>query len=87
MYLDSKPWMEGSKFYKSAYIWTKMAGHKKVHTKHFFPEEEGFYEDTWFDKEPISFELIEVKGLKIGSFFQTNSQHNLRSNILSANAK
>ena len=62
----SKPRIAGDKFYNSAYIWTKAAGHQKVHTKYFFPEEQGFYEDTWFDREPMHFELIEVNGLKIG---------------------
>ena len=62
----TKPWTKGNKFYNSAYVWTKETGHQKVHTKHFFPEEEGFYEDTWFEREPMDFELIEVNGLKIG---------------------
>lgn len=62
----TKPWIEGDRFYNSAYIWTKESGHQKVHTKYFFPEEEGFYEETWFDREPMNFELIEVNGLKIG---------------------
>ena len=62
----SKPLIIEGKFYNTAYIWTRKAGHQKVHTKYFFPEEEGFYEETWFDREPKNFELIEVNGLKIG---------------------
>ena len=62
----SKPWVEGDNLYNSAFIWSRENGHQKVHTKHFFPEEEGFYEDTWFDREPISFDPTNVKGLKIG---------------------
>lgn len=62
----SKPLFKEDKFYNTAYIWTKKAGHQKVRSKHFFPEEEGFYEGTWFDREPKNFELIEINGLKIG---------------------
>ena len=62
----TKPIIRDGGFYNTAYIWTKEAGHQKVHTKYFFPEEEGFYEGTWFDREPKNFELIEVNGLKIG---------------------
>ena len=62
----SKPSIVEDKFYNIAYIWTKETGHQKVHTKHFFPEEEGFYEETWFDREARGFELIEINGLKIG---------------------
>lgn len=62
----SKPVQQENKFYNTAYIWTPKDGHQKVHTKHFFPEEPGFYEATWFDHEPEHFELIEVAGIKIG---------------------
>ena len=62
----SKPLLDDDKFYNSSFIWTKEAGHQKVHTKYFFPEEEGFYERTWFDREPKHFNLIEVKGVKLG---------------------
>lgn len=62
----SKPVIKGDKFYNTAYLWSKKTGHQKVHTKHFFPEEAGFYEGTWFDRAPKNFEIIEIKGLKIG---------------------
>lgn len=62
----SKPLIKEDKFYNTAYVWTKKAGHQKVHTKHIFPEEAGFYEGTWFDREPKHFELLEINGLKIG---------------------
>jgi len=62
----SKPVIEDNKFYNTAFIWTKEDGHKKVHTKYFFPEEAGFYEETWFDRAPKHFELIEIKGVRIG---------------------
>jgi len=62
----SKPIIKEDKFYNTAFVWTKDAGHQKVHTKYYFPEEAGFYEETWFDREPKNFELIEVNGLRIG---------------------
>ena len=62
----SKPILEEDKFFNTAYLWTKANGHQKVHSKYIFPEEEGFYEESWFDREPKSFELLEVNGLKFG---------------------
>jgi len=62
----SKPEYKQEKFFNTAYVWSKKTGHIKGHTKHFFPEEEGFYERTWFDREPKKFELVEINGLKIG---------------------
>lgn len=62
----SEPLIVGDDFFNSAYLWTKETGHLKAHTKHFFPEEEGFYEETWFSREDGSFDSIEVRGLKFG---------------------
>ena len=62
----TKPVIREENFYNTAFIWTKEAGHQKAHTKYFFPEEAGFYEETWFDREPQNFELIEINGLRIG---------------------
>ena len=62
----SKPVIEGDYFYNTAFVWTKEHGHQEVHTKHFFPEEVGFYEETWFDRPSEHFEIIEVNGVKIG---------------------
>ena len=62
----SKPVQKGNKYYNTAFIWTKEKGHQKVRSKYFFPEEDGFFEATWFDRDDSGFELIEVDGIKIG---------------------
>lgn len=62
----SRPRMNEDKFYNTAFIWTQETGHVKAHTKYYFPEEEVFYEETWFDREPAHFELVELRGLKFG---------------------
>ncbi len=62
----SKPLIKDGKFHNTAFIWTKEHGHQKVRSKYFFPEEDGFYEETWFDRENNNFELIEINGIKIG---------------------
>lgn len=62
----SKPEIKDGKFLNTAYLWSKANGHQKVHTKYFFPEEDGFYEETWFDRDSKHFEVVEVNGVKIG---------------------
>ena len=62
----TKPLINEGKFHNTAFIWTKDGGHQKAHTKYFFPEEDGFYEETWFDRATENFELIEINGIKIG---------------------
>lgn len=43
----------------------KKKGIKRCIPNIFFPEEGGFYEETWFDREAEHFDLIEVRGVKI----------------------
>ena len=63
----SKPVMEGDKFYNSAYVYEKGSGHRKVHTKSLFPEEEYFWEETWYDREDVvSFEPLDLGEIRIG---------------------
>jgi N-carbamoylputrescine amidase len=40
--------------------------YQPCHHKHYFPQEAGFFEQTWFGTERSGFEVIEYKGLRIG---------------------
>lgn len=62
----SKPVLNGDQFYNTAYIWSKEKDHQKVRSKYLFPEEEGFYEATWFSRETGNFEVFEIGGIRIG---------------------
>jgi predicted amidohydrolase len=63
----SKPVIAGSKFLNTAYVFEQGSGHRKIHSKSFFPEEEHFWEETWYDHEDVkTFELLEIGRIKIG---------------------
>lgn len=63
----SKPVMEGDKFFNTAFVYEKGVGHHKIHIKSLFPEEEHFWEETWYDREEVpSFNVLELGGIKIG---------------------
>jgi len=40
--------------------------YKPIHHKQYFPQEEGFFEETWFAAERPGFEVAEYRGLRIG---------------------
>jgi N-carbamoylputrescine amidase len=40
--------------------------YRPVHHKHYFPQEEGFFEESWFTPERPGFDVIEYRGLRIG---------------------
>lgn len=56
----------GSKKHNVAYVWTEKTGIQWIHSKTFLPDEDGYWEATWYDRAPIDFQPIAVEGLKIG---------------------
>lgn len=62
----SKPVLQDSKYYNTAFIYEKGKGHREIHTKYYFPEEPHFWEETWYDKPEKEFKVLELDGFKIG---------------------
>jgi N-carbamoylputrescine amidase len=51
-------------------------GYQAVHHKHFFPQEPGFFEDTWFAPQRPGFDVVEHRGLRIGVLLCTELMFN-----------
>ncbi|WP_214071208.1 carbon-nitrogen hydrolase family protein [Mucilaginibacter sp. dw_454] len=63
----SKPVINADKLFNTAYVYERGVGHHKLHTKCFFPEEDHFWEETWFNADPDKiFEILEIGGINIG---------------------
>lgn len=50
--------------------------YRPVHHKHFFPQEEGWYEQDWFGPERSGFDVVEHRGLRIGALLCTELMFN-----------
>ncbi|WP_420640764.1 carbon-nitrogen hydrolase family protein [Candidatus Leptofilum sp.] len=50
-----------------AYIWTK-ASNKAIgfHEKYYLPDEEGYWEHSWYDRGPKSFDTVRFGDVRIG---------------------
>lgn len=64
--LATRPTFENDKSVNQGFVWESSGKITPVHTKQFFPEEEGYYEASWFDRGETHFRLTEVMGFKIG---------------------
>lgn len=53
--------------------------YRRLHQKHFFPEEEGWYERSWFGNAVPGFELAEIGGLRVGVLLCTELMFNERA--------
>jgi len=63
--LGSRPIQGKDKLCNEAFL---LAGgvYKPIHHKHYFPQEHGFFEETWFAPERPGFDVVEFRGLRIG---------------------
>ncbi len=59
-----------------AFVWTRDGGMRGVHTKQYFPEEEGFYEARWFEGGPRHFATADAGGLQVGFLICTELMFN-----------
>ena len=73
--LSSRPVPGPHKLSNEAFL---IAGgvYQPIHHKHFFPEEPGFFEDTWFAPQRPGFEVVEHRGLRIGVLLCTELMFN-----------
>lgn len=44
---------------------------RAIHQKHYFPQEEGYFEASWFHTEMLGFDAIRVAGIKVGTLLCT----------------
>ena len=56
----------GGKRLNQAFVWDPDQGYIPSHSKYYLPDEEGFWEGTWYDKGEFDFRLQKVSGVKLG---------------------
>ena len=56
----------GDKKHNVAYVWSAETGLQWVHSKTYLPNEDGYWEATWYDRAPIDFQSVTVGGVRIG---------------------
>jgi N-carbamoylputrescine amidase len=64
--LGSRPVEKGGKRLNEGFVWTKRGGARGVHDKSYLPDEEGYYEASWYQRGDGGFELFGVSGSKAG---------------------
>jgi N-carbamoylputrescine amidase len=74
--LGSRPAFEDGRCVNEAFVWQPDSPTVVVHTKQFFPNEEGYYEERWFDRGVRSFRVADTRGLRIGFLICTDVMFN-----------
>jgi predicted amidohydrolase len=64
--LGTRPAVYEGRSVNEAFVWRAGAGVEPVHTKQFFPDEEGYFEARWFERGETHFRVADVNGINVG---------------------
>jgi N-carbamoylputrescine amidase len=70
--VGSRPVIRDGRRHNEGFVREKEFGYHKVHTKHYLPNEEGFWEATWYERGEREFKVCEVQGVKVGFMICTD---------------
>jgi N-carbamoylputrescine amidase len=76
---SSRPREVSGKRVNEAYVWTRESGAQAVHTKQYFPDEEGYYEARWFEGGERHFRVESAGELRAGFLICTELMFNERA--------
>jgi N-carbamoylputrescine amidase len=66
MVAGSRPVIQKGKCHNEAFIWESESGYKPSHAKYYLPDEEGFWEATWYERGQRDFTVVHCRGIKVG---------------------
>lgn len=70
--ISSRPVWAGERLANEAFA-LEAGGYRRLHQKHYFPEEAGWFEAAWFRTEHGGFEAHALGGLKVGVLLCTEA--------------
>jgi N-carbamoylputrescine amidase len=62
----SQPINNKGKRHNEAFIWDIASGFRYAHTKYYLPDEEGYWEASWYERGDGDFKPIQAKGALLG---------------------
>jgi N-carbamoylputrescine amidase len=69
--LGSRPVIKEGKRLNEGFLWEPDSGYRTVHTKYYLPDEEGFWEASWYQRGNREFVPIQSSKAKIGMLICT----------------
>jgi N-carbamoylputrescine amidase len=72
----TRPRLHEGRRINEAFAWTSEAGPHPVHSKQYFPDEEGYYEARWFEAGPRHFRVAQAGPARVGFLICTELMFN-----------
>ncbi len=67
----SRPVNEDGKRFNEGFFWKPNSGYQAVHRKYYIPEEEGFWEASWYQRGEFKFEPFQDDTFRVGMLLCT----------------
>lgn len=64
--LGTRPVERNNQRLNEAFLWHAKTGYTPVHAKHYLPQEEGFWEASWFQRGNADFQVADCADFKVG---------------------
>ncbi len=64
--LGSRPVVRDERRLNEGFVWDGPGGYRAAHLKYYLPDEDGFWEASWYERGDGLFEIIEAGGVKAG---------------------
>ena len=64
--IGTRPVIQLQKRLNQGFIWQPEIGWTPAHAKYYLPDEEGYWEASWYDKGERNFNIFQIDELKIG---------------------
>lgn len=62
----TRPVIEGGVHFNQGFVWSAKTGARAVHNKHFLPDEEGFWEASWYSAGSEGFSSARIGSAEVG---------------------
>ncbi|NIR50857.1 carbon-nitrogen hydrolase family protein [candidate division KSB1 bacterium] len=70
--LGSRPVHKNGKRLNEGFIWDSESGYRPAHVKYYLPDEEGFWEASWYERGELDFTPVVTNPAKIGFMICTD---------------
>jgi N-carbamoylputrescine amidase len=64
--IGSRPVTRQGKRLNEGFVWDAKTGYHKMHTKYYLPDEEGFWEASWYERGEGEFVTGKINNIRIG---------------------
>lgn len=62
----TRPIIEDDLHFNQGFVWDPKNGARAAHNKHYLPDEEGFWEASWYSAGGGGFSSVEMRGTEVG---------------------